>query len=464
MGIMPENKLLLSMSVPMMLSMLIQALYNIIDGLFVAGISPEQFELTAVNLAYPAQNLMIAVSVGTGVGINALISRNLGLGDRDKADKIAGQGFFLAIMSYVLFATLGTALARPYMEMMAADISIENGKLEVIEMGVTYLRICFIFSFGIFCQVVHEKFVQATGKTTLSMITQVVGAVFNIIFDPILIYGWLGFPKMGIAGAAAATVGGQILSGLVGSLLHIYKNKEVRLKARNVIPNVHIIGEIFKIGLPSIVMNSIGSFMTAAFNKIIMPLSEYAVNVFGVYFKLQSFVFMPVFGFNNGIISIVSYNYGARKRKRIIKTVKLGLVYAVSFMLFGFVLFQVFPNTFLQMFSLGEEAITTVGVPALRTISISFIFAGFSIICGAVFQAFGYSTLSMLISIGRQLVTLLPVAYLLALTGNINYVWWAYPIAELVCVILSVVFFAYIYKTRIATIPDEPTKAELLDI
>ncbi len=464
MGVMPENKLLLSMSVPMMLSMLIQALYNIIDGLFVAGISPEQFELTAVNLAYPAQNLMIAVSVGTGVGINALISRNLGLGDRNKADKIAGQGFFLAIVSYILFATLGTALARPYMEMMTADISIENGKLEVIEMGVTYLRICFIFSFGIFCQVVHEKFVQATGKTTLSMITQVVGAVFNIVFDPILIYGLLGFPKMGIAGAAAATVGGQILSGLVGSLLHIYKNKEVRLKAHNVVPDLKVIGEIFKIGLPSIVMNSIGSFMTAAFNKIIMPLSQYAVNVFGVYFKLQSFVFMPVFGFNNGIISIVSYNYGARKRKRIIKTVKLGLVYAVSFMLFGFVLFQIFPNTFLQMFSLGEEAIATVGVPALRTISISFIFAGFSIICGAVFQAFGYSTLSMLISIGRQLVTLLPVAYLLSLTRNINYVWWAYPVAELVCVILSVVFFIHIYKTKIATIPDETAKTELLDI
>lgn len=462
MGVMPENKLLLSMSVPMMLSMLIQALYNIIDGLFVAGISPEQFELTAVNLAYPAQNLMIAVSVGTGVGINALISRNLGLGDYKKADKIAGQGFFIAIVCYILFATAGTALARPYMEMMSADISIENGKLEVIEMGVTYLRICFICSFGIFCQVVHEKYMQATGKTTLSMITQLVGAIFNIIFDPILIYGWLGFPKMGIAGAAIATVGGQILSGLTGSLLHIYKNREVRLKARNVIPDARVIGEIFKIGLPSIVMNSIGSFMTAAFNKIIMPLSQYAVNVFGVYFKLQSFVFMPVFGFNNGIISIVSYNYGARKKARIIKTVKLGLVYAVSFMLFGFALFQLFPNTFLQMFSLGEEAITTVGVNALRTISISFIFAGFSIICGAVFQAFGYSTLSMLISIGRQLVTLLPLAYLLSLTGDINYVWWSYPIAELVCVILSIIFFVYIYKTRIVTIPDEPAKVEQL--
>lgn len=465
MGVMPENKLLLSMSVPMMLSMLIQALYNIIDGLFVAGISPEQFELTAVNLAFPAQNLMIAVSVGTGVGINALISRNLGLGDYKKADKIAGQGFFIAIVSYILFATLGTALARPYMEMMSADISIEDGKLQVIEMGVTYLRICFIFSFGIFCQVVHEKYMQATGKTTLSMITQLVGAIFNIIFDPILIYGWLGFPEMGIAGAAAATVGGQILSGLTGSLLHIKRNREVRLKARNILPNIKIIGEIFKIGLPSIIMNSIGSFMTAAFNKIIMPLSQYAVNVFGVYFKLQSFVFMPVFGFNNGMISIISYNYGARKKKRIIKTVKLGLVYAVSFMLFGFALFQLFPNLFLQMFSLGAEAIESVGIPALRIISISFIFAGFSIICGAVFQAFGYSTLSMIVSIGRQLITLLPVAYLLSLTGNVNYVWWSYPIAEVVCMILSIIFFIHIYKTKIKVLPDNPTApAKLMDI
>ncbi len=463
MGYMPENKLLLSMSIPMMLSMLIQALYNIIDGLFVAGISPEQFELTAVNLAYPAQNLMIAVSVGTGVGINALISRNLGLGDYKKADKIAGQGFFLAIVSYLLFATLGTALARPYMAMMAADIALDSAREQVISMGTTYLRICFIGSFGLFCQVVHEKYMQATGKTTLSMITQVSGAVFNIVFDPILIYGWLFFPKMGIAGAAVATVGGQIVSGLVGALLHIYRNRDVRLKARNVIPDVKIIGEIFKIGLPSIVMNSIGSFMTATFNKIIMPLSEYAVNVFGVYFKLQSFVFMPVFGFNNGMISIISYNYGARKKKRILKTTRLGLVYAVSFMLFGFALFQIFPSVFLSMFSLSEEAIQSVGIPALRTISISFIFAGFSIICGAVFQAFGHSVLSMLVSIGRQLVTLLPVAYLLALSGDINLVWWAYPIAEVVCVILSALFYLYVYKTCIATIPDDPSSPAVLE-
>ena len=455
MGYMPENKLLLSMSIPMMLSMLIQALYNIVDGLFVAGISPEQYELTAVNLAFPAQNLMIAVSVGAGVGINALVSRNLGFGNREKANKIAGQGLFLAIVSYLLFAILGTALARPYMNLMTADISADGGKAAVIDMGVRYLSICFVASFGLFLQVVHEKYMQATGKTTLSMTTQLVGAIINIILDPILIYGWFGLPALGIAGAAYATVLGQIASAGVGIVLHRKKNTEIVIKVDDVKPDLHSIGEILKIGFPSILMNSIGSFMTASFNKIIMPLSQYAVNVFGIYFKLQSFVFMPVFGFNNGMISIVSYNYGARKKKRMLRTIKLGLIYAVSMMLLGFAIFQIFPQALLSMFNLSEVAINTVGVPALRTISISFIFAGFSIICSAVFQAFGYSLFSMFVSIGRQLVTLLPVAYLLALTGDVNKVWFAYPIAEIVCVILSVVFYVYIYNKKIKTIPDE---------
>lgn len=454
MGYMPENKLLLSMSIPMMLSMLIQALYNIVDGLFVAGISPEQYELTAVNLAFPAQNLMIAVSVGVGVGINALISRNLGIGNKAKANKIAGQGLFLAIMSYILFAVVGTAITRPYFELMTLDIAESAGRAQVIEYGVRYLRICFIASFGLFAQVVHEKYMQATGKTTLSMTTQLVGAISNIILDPILIYGWFGLPALGVAGAAYATVTGQIISAIVGIILQNKKNKEISFTFDDVKPDGRTIGEIFKIGLPSILMNSIGSFMTAAFNKIIMPLSPYAVNVFGIFFKLQSFVFMPVFGFNNGMISIVSYNYGARKKKRMLRTIKLGLVYAVSMMLVGFALFQFFPGVFLSMFNMSEEAINTVGIPALRTISISFIFAGFSIICSAVFQAFGYSIFSMFVSIGRQLVTLLPVAYLLSLTGNVNNVWWAFPIAEVVCVALSVGFFVHIYRKKIKIIPD----------
>ena len=456
MGYMPENKLLLSMSIPMMLSMIIQALYNIVDGLFVAGISPEQYELTAVNLAFPAQNLMIAVSVGAGVGINALISRNLGIGNREKANKIAGQGLFLAIVSYLLFAIIGTALVRPYFNLMTADITAEAGKTQVVEMGVKYLRICFLASFGLFCQVVHEKYMQSTGKTVLSMTVQTVGAITNIILDPILIYGLFGLPALGIAGAAYATVIGQIVSGIMGIYLQKTKNKEVILKVENVKPDMKIISEILKIGFPSILMNSVGSFMTASFNKIIMALNQYAVNVFGIYFKLQSFIFMPVFGFNNGMISIVSYNYGARKKKRVLRTIKLGLIYAVSMMLFGFALFQIFPETFLSMFNLSEEAIKTVGIPALRTISISFIFAGFSIICSAVFQAFGYSLFSMFVSIGRQLVTLLPVAYLLSLTGDINKVWWSYPIAEIVCVALSVIFYIYVYKKKVKPMPDEP--------
>ena len=454
MGYMPENKLLLSMSIPMMLSMLIQALYNIVDGLFVAGISETKFELEAVTLAFPAQNLMIAVSVGIGVGLNALISRNLGIGNHKKASKIAGQGLFLAIVSYLLFATIGFALVPKYFELYTADMMTKDPikAHAVLELGVQYLRICFLASFGLFCQVVHEKFMQSTGKTMLSMTTQVVGAIANIILDPILIYGWFGLPALGIVGAAYATVAGQIISAIVGIILHNKKNHELSFTKEDIKPDAKIIKEIFGIGLPSILMNSIGSFMTAAFNKIIMALSSDAVNVFGIYFKLQSFVFMPVFGLNNGMISIVSYNYGARKKKRVTRTIKLGLVYAVSMMLIGFALFQIFPDVFLEMFQM--DSARDVGIPALRTISISFIFAGFSIICAAVFQAFGYGLFAMLVSIGRQLVTLLPVASLLATTGEINNVWWAFPIAEVVCVILSLIFFVYIYKKKIVPITD----------
>ena len=454
MGYMPENKLLLSMSIPMMLSMLIQALYNIVDGLFVAGISETKFELEAVTLAFPAQNLMIAVSVGIGVGLNALISRNLGIGNHKKASKIAGQGLFLAIVSYLLFATIGFALVPKYFELYTADMMTKDPikAHAVLELGVQYLRICFLASFGLFCQVVHEKFMQSTGKTMLSMTTQVVGAIANIILDPILIYGWFGLPALGIVGAAYATVAGQIISAIVGIILHNKKNHELSFTKEDIKPDAKIIKEIFGIGLPSILMNSIGSFMTAAFNKIIMALSSDAVNVFGIYFKLQSFVFMPVFGLNNGMISIVSYNYGAGKKKRVTRTIKLGLVYAVSMMLIGFALFQIFPDVFLEMFQM--DSARDVGIPALRTISISFIFAGFSIICAAVFQAFGYGLFAMLVSIGRQLVTLLPVASLLATTGEINNVWWAFPIAEVVCVILSLIFFVYIYKKKIVPITD----------
>ena len=445
MGTMPVNKLLLTMSLPMMLSMLIQALYNIIDSLFVAAIGGAEglhFELTAVTLAFPAQNLMIAVGVGTGVGINALISRNLGMGDREKAKQIAGNGLFLLIMSYVVFAILGIFAARPFFAMQT-DIP------EVIDMGTTYLSICFVASFGFFMQVAFEKFMQSTGKTVLSMTTQLVGAIFNIIFDPILIFGL----NMGIAGAAVATVGGQIISMVVGFILNQRLNGEVKLSPRYIRPRGKIIGEIYKIGVPSILMNSVGSVMTTGMNIILGGFQKEAVDVFGIYFKLQSFVFMPVFGLNNGLISIVAYNYGAQKRTRLVRAVKLGLIYACSFMLIGILVFQLFPELLLSMFN-ANEAMIQIGTGALRTISLCFIFAGFSVIMISVFQALGYSFISMIVSIARQLVVLLPAAYLLSLTGEVNNVWYAFPIAEVICVVCCAIFFAKLYKKVIKKMPN----------
>ena len=446
MGTAPVGKLLLTMSLPMMLSMLVQALYNIVDSLFVAaigGAGAEQFELTAINLAFPAQNLMIAVAVGTGVGINALASKNLGMGNSEKAKRIAGNGLFLECLSYVLFAIVGIFASRLFFEMQT-DIP------EVIELGTTYLSICFVASFGLFLQVAFEKFMQSTGKTTLSMTIQLVGAVVNIIFDPILIFGF----NMGIAGAAIATVGGQIVSFIIGFFLNQKKNPELKLSLHHIVPDKKIIGEIYKIGVPSILMNSVGSVMTAGMNIILGGFGKPSVDVFGIYFKLQSFVFMPVFGLNNGLISIVSYNYGAQKRTRLIKAIKFGIIYAASFMLLGLTIFQLFPNVLLGMFSAGEEMIK-IGVPALRTISVCFIFASFSVILTSVFQSLGHSILSMIVSIARQLVVLLPAAYLLSLSGNVDNVWWSFPIAEVICVLCCAVFFKFLHKKVISKLPNE---------
>lgn len=445
MGVMPVNRLLLTMSLPMMLSMLIQALYNVVDSLFVAaigGAGAAQYELTAVTLAFPAQNLMIAIGVGTGVGINALISRTLGMGDKERAKKIAGNGLFLLALSYVLFALLGIFASRAFFEMQT-DIP------EVIDLGVTYLTICTVASFGFFGQVAFEKFMQSTGKTVLSMTTQLVGAIFNIIFDPIFIF----VLDMGIAGAAAATVGGQILSMIVGYILNQRLNDEVKISLRHVRPDARIIGDIYKIGLPSILMNSVGSVMTTNMNIILGRFEKAAVDVFGIYFKLQSFVFMPVFGFNNGLISIVAYNFGAQKRARMTRAIKLGLIYACSVMLLGLLVFQTCPDILLSMFNADENMIR-LGTGALRTISLCFVFAGVSVIMISVFQALGYSFLSMIVSIARQLIVLLPAAYLLSLTGEVNNVWYAFPIAELVCLLCCILFFAIVYKKVIKKVPN----------
>ena len=463
MGTMPVNKLLLSISLPMMISMLVQALYNIVDSLYVARISDTPNELNAISLAFAAQNFMIAVAVGTGVGINALLSRSLGEKDYKSAHKVAANGVFLALCSYIVFLVLGLTCMEGYMRWMTNDPV-------VIELGRQYLSICYILSFGIFGEIVMERLMISTGKTQLAMITQGVGAIINIIFDPIFIFEQfdLGFISikgfgLGIRGAAVATVVGQIAAFGVAIFLNSRFNREIKLEVRGFRPSGKMIGRIYAIGIPSIIMASIGSVMNIMLNKILYSFTEtvesigksvgtLAQNAFGSYFKLQSFIFMPIFGLNNGIVPIVAYNYGAQKKKRMMDTTKLGILYAVGYMAFGLVIFQILPEILLSFFNM-QAAEIAVGVPCLRTISLSFIFAGFSIIIGSVFQALGKSVFSMFVSIARQLVVLIPAAFLLSRLGNIDLVWWSFPIAEVGSVIISAIFFIHLYKSVIAKIP-----------
>ncbi len=467
MGVMPVNRLLLSMALPMVASMLVQALYNIVDSLYVARISETQNELTAISLAFAAQNFMIAVASGTGVGINALLSKSLGEKDHKTANKIAANGVFLALCSYIVFLVLGFTCMETYMRWM-------TGVPEVIGFGVDYLSVCYIWSFGIFGQIVMERLMISTGKTHLAMITQGVGAVINIILDPIFIFDNglgiiipgldFGF-GMGITGAAVATVIGQIAAFILGVFLNAKYNREIHLSFKGFRPSGRMIGRIYAIGVPSIVMASIGSVMNVLFNSILngftavvegtkLTVGQIAQTSFGVYFKLQSFIFMPVFGLNNGIVPIVAYNYGAQKRRRMMGTVKLGMIYAIGYMAIGLAVFQLFPEVLLEFFNMHDAASLAVAVPCLRIISLSFIFAGFCIIAGSVFQALGKSIYSMFVSIARQLVVLIPVAFLLSKLGDAAVVWWAFPIAEIMSMIATVVFFIIIYKRVISKIPE----------
>lgn len=436
MGVMPLNRLLISMSVPMMISMLVQALYNIVDSMFVAQLSENA--LTAVSLAFPAQNLMIAVATGTGVGVNAALSRNLGEKNFDRANRIADHALFLAAMSYIVFALFGLCFARQFFRLQT-DIE------EIVDLGTTYLRVCTIASFGLFMEIACERLLQSTGKTIYSMYTQGLGAIINIVLDPILIFGYFGAPALGIAGAAGATVFGQIIAFGLGFYLNKTKNHEITISLRSFKPNGEIIRHIYAVGVPSIIMASIGSIMTFGINKILIAFSSTATAVFGVYFKLQSFVFMPVFGLNNGMVPIVSYNYGARKRKRLVDTVKFSALLAVAIMLVGLVVIQLFPADILGLFEASADMLA-IGVPALRIISLCFVFAGFSIICSSTFQALGNGLLSMMISIVRQLLILLPAAFFLSLSGSVTAVWWAFPIAELASLALCVIFLRRIYR------------------
>ncbi len=436
MGVMPENKLLISMAVPMMLSMLVQALYNVVDSIFVSRIAEDA--LTAVSLAFPVQNLMIAFGAGTGVGINALLSKSLGEKNQKMANKTAHNGIFVMIMTSIVCALFGIFGSRWFFTTQTDDVTI-------IEYGQQYLSVVMTFSFGLYGQFVTERLLQATGRTLYTMFTQGLGAIINIILDPILIFGMFGLPAMGMTGAAVATIIGQIIAAILGVWFNVKKNPDIQLKIKEIKPDKEVIKKVYSVGVPSIIMGSIGSVMTYGMNKILMGFSSTAAAVFGVYFKLQSFFFMPVFGLNNGMVPIIAYNYGARRKDRMMKTLRLSITYAVSIMIVGFLVMQIFPAQLFRLFEASEEMLA-IGVPALRTISFSFLFAGYCIIVGSMFQALGNGILSMIVSIARQLVVLLPVAFLLSLTGNVNLIWLSFPIAEIASLVLSSIFLYRIYK------------------
>lgn len=444
MGVMPVNKLLVSMSIPMVLSMLVMALYNIVDSIFVAKLNEDA--LTAVSLAFPVQNLMIAFGTGTGVGVNALLSRSLGAKDTEYANKIANTGLKLAIFTYAAFAVVIGIFGNLYFQ-----IQTDNPK--ILDYGTTYIRIIGIMAFGSFIQMMSEKLLQSTGKTIYSMMTQLIGSIVNIILDPIMIFGLCGFPKLEVAGAAIATVTGQIIAGCIAVFFNVKFNKEIEVHPLKYKLSAHVVGHIYSIGIPSIIMASVSSVMTFGMNKILMAFSATATAVFGVYFKLQSFVFMPVFGLNNGMVPIVAFNYGARKPERIIQTIKLSIIYAVCIMLIGLLIMQVCPALLLKMFS-ASDMMLEIGVPALKTISFSFIFAGFCIISSSTFQAFGHGVLSLAVSLIRQLVVLLPSAYILSRVGGLNVIWWSFPIAEVMSVFLCSGFLLHVYKKEIKPLWD----------
>ena len=431
MGVQPIGRLLASMAIPMMLSMLVQALYNVVDSVFVSRISENA--LNAVSLAFPLQNLMIAVGAGTAVGINALLSRSLGEKKQEMADRAAGTGIFLSLCNAVAFALIGIFLSRAFFMSQAKSVP------EIVEMGTAYTRICLGLSVGLFCQFCFERLLQSTGRTVLAMATQMIGAVINIVLDPVFIFGLCGMPRLGVTGAAVATVLGQFVGALLAILLNLKRNPDIHIRLRLIRPDRRVAKEIYRVGVPSIVMQSIGSVMTFGMNKILFVFTPTATAVFGAYFKIQSFIFMPVFGLNNGMLPIISYNYGAARMDRVKRTVKLTICTAVCIMTAGFAVFQLAPATLLALFDASAE-MTAIGVPALRIISISFLLAGFCIISGSVCQAIGHPLYSMVVSICRQLVVLLPAAWLLAQTGRLELVWWSFPIAEIASVTLSAIF------------------------
>ena len=437
MGTMEINPLLVKLSVPMMISMLVQALYNVVDSVFVSHVSENA--LTAVSLAFSLQNVMIAVGVGTGVGVNAMLSKSLGEKNQSRANATAKNGIFLSLCSFVVFLVIGLTCMKPYFYAQTSDAAIA-------QQGIQYLSVCCIFSLGLFTQTMGEKLLAATGRTYLSMISQLVGAVVNIILDPIFIFGYCGEALSGTTGAAVATVIGQFCGAGMTLFFNLNRNPDIQISFKGFRPSAKAIGRIYTVGLPSIAMQCVGSLMTFGMNLILMSFSATAVAVFGVYFKLQSFVFMPIFGLNNGMVPIISYNYGAARPQRVWKTIRLSNITAMVIMVVGFTIFQLFPSTLLELFD-ASETMLAIGVPALRIISVSFLLAGFCIIAGSVFQAIGNPVYSLIVSVCRQMVVLLPVAWLLSRTGRLELVWWSFPIAEVMSFTLSTIFLRRTVKS-----------------
>lgn len=439
MGIQPVTSLLVSMSIPMMISMLVQALYNIVDSMYVAQLGEDA--LTAVSLAFPWQNLIIAFAVGTGVGVNSMLSRWLGANKKNLVKSCANHALILAVVTSLLFSVLGLFLSHTF-------FSIQTNVSKIIEYGEEYLNIISIFCMGVFISCMTEKLLTATGRTTLTMTTQAIGAFTNIILDPIMIFGYFGFPALGVTGAAIATIIGQWCGALSGIYFNLKKNPDIEISYKDFHWNWSVVRAIYSVGFPSIVLQAIGSIMTYAMNLILVGFSTTAAAVFGVYFKLQSFVFMPIFGLNNGLVPIAAFNYGAYKPERILKVYRSGLAISVSLMLLGFLAFQFFPGALLNLFN-PSETMVAIGIKALPAISWSFIFAGFCIVSSALFQALGHGMFSMWVSILRQLGALIPLAWAFSQTGQLHLVWWAFPLAEIVSALLTAAFVYRIFKTQI---------------
>ena len=447
MGTMPVLKLIFNMSLPIMFSMLVMALYNIVDSIFVGKISVDA--LTAVSLAFPVQNLMVSFAVGTAVGVNALLSLRLGQKNQHDVNKTAMNGVFLSVVTWIVFAVAGTLISSSYLKSQTDNSS-------VIHLGEQYLEIILILGFGQFIGGMFDRLLQSTGRTFLSMISQLIGAVFNIIFDPILIFGLGPFPELGIRGAALATVLGQILGCLVSFILNISKNHDIQFKFSNILPNKKIIAQIYRVAVPAILMSSITSVVTYFLNLIFKGIEnggDNAITVYGIYFKLNSFIFMPVFGLNNGIVPIIAYNYGAEHKKRILKTIKYSLLVAFCIMFFGVIIFESFPDVLFRMFT-DNEVIIQMGKGALRKIAPSFFGAAIAITLSAIFQAFSAAFFSLLVSFLRQIVVFLPAAYFLGKTGDVNNVWWCFIIAEFMSVLVSVSCMRNIYRKKISVMDD----------